>query len=137
MTFLQLGFFRYRAAGWAPGESKAYGCLSPSPGQRVEREYRPANAAKGQGAEIADIGSRRQHGVALRRYRVIGAPVPDAGLHADDRKPGGFDTLAAQLAEVEGRGLVGRQQDLDSLGLDYGGRPHVNVDATRRREMAV
>src|SRR6266404_8349922 len=70
------------------------GGLSPSPGQRVEREYRPVNAAKRQGAEVADIGPRREHGVTLRRDRVIGAPVSDAGLHADDRKCRGLDTLA-------------------------------------------
>src|SRR4030081_131780 len=71
------------------------GGLSPSPGQRVEREYRPVNAAKRQGAEVADICPRREDGVTPRCDRIIGAPVSDAGLQADDRKRRGLDTLAA------------------------------------------
>jgi hypothetical protein len=76
-------------------DPETYGGLSPSPGQRVEREYRPTNAAKRQGAEVADICPRREDGVTPRCDRTIGAPVSDAGLQADDRKRRGIDTLAA------------------------------------------
>src|SRR5688500_452368 len=101
----------------------------------VEWEDRPAQAPVRERAWIGRAGARRRYRVRRGRDRIVGAPMRNGRLDADEGQSSRLDPLAAQLAEIEGRRLPARKQDYDPIMTDHCAGTHVDPPTLHGREM--
>src|SRR6202035_3450414 len=106
-------------------------------GSWIEREDGPPDLAVGQGEQLARTGAGRVHPKHPRGDGIVSTAMRHGGLHDDDGELGWFKALAAPLAEIKGRSLVGGKENRQPCMTHNRAGPHVKTVATHAGEMAL